>query len=81
MARLSCLPERFDAPALRRVLRTIGLPLPVGCQLRSAPRRRRSCGVRFAEALVDAALERTELDQTSRIAVKIAVENQGLLRR
>jgi hypothetical protein len=37
--------------------------------------------VRFAEALVDAALDRTELDQASRIAVKIAVENQGLLRR
>src|ERR1700691_4850349 len=82
MTRLSRLPERFDAPALKRVLKTIGLPLPAGARLHPAPRRRMSaCGVRFAEAVVDAALDRTELDQASRIAVKIAVENQGLLRR
>jgi hypothetical protein len=83
MARLSSLPERFDAPALKRVLKTIGLPLPVGARLHPAPcrRRRAACGVRFAEAVVDAALDRTELDQASRVAVKIAVENQGLLRR
>ena len=82
MARLSRLPDRFDAPALASVLETIGLPLPAGARLHPAPRRRRSsCGVRFAEAVVDAALDRTALDQASRIAVKIAVENQGLLRR
>jgi len=81
-ARLSRLPDRFDAPALASVLEAIGLPLPAGTKLHPAPRRRvSSCGVRFAERMVDAALERTELDQASRIAVKIAVANQGLIGR
>ena len=84
MTRLCRLPERLDAPALASVLERIGLPLPAGVKLHPAHRRRPrvpSCGVRFAASVVDAAIERTDLDQASRTAVKIAIENQGLVDR
>lgn len=75
------LPHRFDAAALVGVLAEIGLPLPgAAVDLARKEIQLSAAGARFTVPQIDDALAKTELSRVDRIAVKIAMGQQGLIR-
>jgi hypothetical protein len=78
------LPQRLDDPAeLLGILRKIGFSLvsapTVEKKLAAGFSLAASTGQRFSEARISAALNKFEVANTDRIAIKLALYRQGLL--